>query len=324
MKKILLIISSVFLLFPAAIYFGNLADIPEAREIIVYLRDLVGMSATKEPISPASVDVEEIPTAYTHIELVESWRNLGASNFTNLLQLIATPRSRDAWQANAGNFLDDPLHSAAFFLSSWHFWQVQQEKLSLIGYYQPWIDVLLLIQVAEVEGSYKAVAIGITEPSSVISSTTPTAMAEELTARLKRAEHTFHTVIDNPDTLVGMLNPTVAKKSQNLLNQYVTDLGGKLITNNSENQNRSAILEWLNTVQAGQFKEGELVQQSNEWLKKLQPVRLIKIDSEHWLLAASNSTQAERVLLVQLRVTEHKAQPTEVRIWDAATIKNTQ
>lgn len=321
MKKILLIISSVFLLFPAAIYFGNLADIPEAREAIVYLRDLVGMSATKEPISSASVDVEKTPTAYTHIRLVESWRNLGASHFTDLLQL-ATPRSRDTWQANAGNFLDDSQQSAAFFLSSWHFWQAEQEKLSLIGYYQPWIDVLLLIQVAEVEGSYKAVAIGITEPSSVISSTTPTAIAQELTDRLKRTEHTFRAIIDNPDTLVGMLNPTVAKKSQNFLNQYAANLSGKLITNNSENQDRSAILEWLNTVQTGQFKEGELAQQSNEWLKQLQPVQLLKVDSEHWLLAASNYTQTERVLLVKLRITKRKAQATEILIWDAATAKD--
>ncbi len=322
MKKILLIISSVFLLFPAAIYFGNLADIPEAREIIVYLRDLVGMSAEKERINSTSIEIEKIPDTHTHIRLVESWRNLGASNFTDLLQLIATPRSRDAWQANAGNFLDDSQQSAAFFLSSWHFWQAEKEKLSLIGYYQPWIDVLLLIQVAEVEGSYKAIAIGITEPSNVISSTTPTAMAQELTDRLKHAEHTFRAVIDNPETLVGMLNPSVIKKSQTLLNQYVTDLGGKSITNSLENQNRSAILEWLNTVQTGQFKEGELAQQSNEWLKQLQPVQLLKIDSEHWLLAASNSTQTERVLLVKLRITKHKAQATEILIWDAATAKD--
>jgi hypothetical protein len=319
MKKILLIISSVFLLFPSAIYFGNLADIPEAREVVVYLRDLVGMSATKD----ASVDVEKIPAPYTHNGLVESWRNLGVSNFTDLLLLITTPRSRDTWQTNAGDFLDDPLPSTAFFSSSWSFWQKQQEKLTMIGYYQPWIDVLLLIQVAEIEGSYKAVAFGITEPSSLISSTTPTAMAQELTTRLEYAEHTFRAVVDHPDTLVGMFNPSVIKKSQTLLNQYVTDLRGKLATNDSENQHRAAILQWLNRVQTGQLKEGELAQQSNEWLKQLQPVRLLKIDSEHWLLAASNSTQTERVLLVELRITEHKAQATDIQIWDAATVRDT-
>jgi hypothetical protein len=51
MKKFLLIIIGVLLLLPTVIYFGNLADIPEAKEIIVHLRDLVGMSAEKERIN---------------------------------------------------------------------------------------------------------------------------------------------------------------------------------------------------------------------------------------------------------------------------------
>jgi hypothetical protein len=320
MKKILLIIISVFLLFPTAIYFGNLADIPEAKEIVIYLRDLVGMSAEKERINSTSVDAEKIPAAYPHIELVESWRNLGASNFADLLLLIATPLSGDAWRTNAGDFLDDPLHSIAFFSPSWSFWKKQQEKLTIIGYYQPWIDVLLLIQVTEIEGSYKAVAIGITEPSSITSSTTLTTMAQELTTRLERAERTFRAVIDKPDTLVRMLNPSVVKKSQNLLNQYVADLRGKLAITDTEKQARTAILQWLNTVQTGQLKEGMLAQQSKGWLKQLQPVRLLKIDSEHWLLAASNSTQTERVLLVKLRITKQKALATEIQLWDATTV----
>lgn len=321
MRKFLFLLLGVFLLFPVAIYFGNLADIPASKSVIVYLRDLVGMSASKETTdSDKKAEVIKIPAPYSHIGLVEAWRNLGTSNFADLLQLMAVPGNHDRWQAATEDFLNNPLHSAAFFSSSWSFWQAQQEKLNLIGYYQPWIDVFLLIQVAEVDGNYKAVAIGMTEPSSTISATTPTTVAQELTARLQHAEQTFQSVIQNPNAIDKMLNPEVIKKSKNSLNQYVNDLRNKLAVNNSENQNRSAILEWLNALQTGQVKEvQQLAPVSNEWLKQLQVVQLLKMDSEHWLLAACDPSQAERVLLVQLHISDHKALATEIQIWDAAT-----
>jgi hypothetical protein len=325
MKKISFLLCGVFLLFPVLIYVGNLADDPEAKKIIVYLRDLVGMSASKEATSSDELTIEKIPASYTHIGLVESWRNLGTGNFADLLPLIATQPSRDAWQATAGDFFADSLHSTAFFSSSWSFWQAQQGKLKLVGYYQPWIDVLLLIQVSELEGSYKAIAIGMVEPSADITPTTPTAMAQELTVRLKHAEQVFRVATQNPDTTAKMLTSAVVKKSQDNLNQYVSNLRNQLAVTGLENQNRLAILEWLSAARAGQIKEvQELAPSSDDWLKQLQPVQLLKVDSEHWLLAASDLSQAERILLVQLRLNEHKAKATEVQLWDAATVGDTQ
>jgi hypothetical protein len=325
MKKIsLLLLCVVFLLFPVIIYFGNLADNPESKRIVVYLRDLVGMSASKEVANSDEINMGRIPASYTHIGLVESWRNLGAGDFADLLKLVATQSCRVAWQSTSGDFLADSLHSTAFFSSSWSFWQAQQGKLKLIGYYQPWIDVLLLIQVIEFEGGYKAIAFGLTEPNSDVAPTIPSAMAQELTNRLKHAEQVFRVATQNPDATAKMLNVPVVKKAQDRLNQYVTDLRKKLAATDSENQSRSAILEWLSAARAGQIKEiQELTQQSNDWLKYLQPVQLLKIDSENWLLAASDPNQAERVLLVQLSVKEHKAKATEVLVWDAATAGDT-
>ncbi len=323
MKKILLLLFSMLLLFPVAIYFGNLADVPASKKAIVYLRDLVGMS-TKVTTDSTKTKILKLSAPYNHVGLVESWRNLGIINFADLLQIMSAPGKHDAWQTSIGRFLGDPLHSAAFFSSSWSFWQTKQEKLNLIGYYQPWIDVLMLIQTAEVNGNYKAVAIGITEPNSAINSTTATAMAQELSTRLQRAEQAFQTATNNPDAIDEMLNSIGIKKSENLLNQYVDDLRKKLATNSTEYPSL-AILAWLDAVRAGQIEEvQELPSVSNEWLKQLQPVQLIQIDSDHWLLAASDSTQAERVLLAELHIIEHKALATEVQLWDAATAGNTQ
>lgn len=321
MKKISFLLLGVFLLFPVAIYVGNLADIPASKKVVVYFRDLIGLSDSQETTDFAKVEIIKMPATYSHVGLVESWRDLGTSNFADLLQLITTPDNHDKWRTVTDGFLSDPLHSAAFFSSSWSFWQAQQEKLTLIGYYQPWIDVLLFIQVAEVNGSYKAVAIGVTEPkNATIAPTTPTAMAQELTARLGRAEQVFQSVIQNPNALDNMLNPAVVEKSAISLDLYVSDLRSKLAANNSGNQDRSAILDWLNALQTGQVKEVQaLTAVSNDWLKQLQVVELVKIDAEQWLLAASNPSQAERVLLVQLRISDHKALVTEVQIWDAAT-----
>jgi hypothetical protein len=278
------------------------------------------MSASKEATNSDDINIEAIPASYAHIGLVESWRYLGAGNFADLLQLIATQPGPEAWKVAAGDFLADSLHSAAFFSSSWSFWQAQQGKLKLVGYYQPWIDVLLLIQVSELEGSYTAIAIGMTEPNDTVAPTTPTAMAQELSLRLKHAEQVFRVATQNPEATAKMLTPSVVKKSQDCLNQYVAVLRNALAVTGLENQDRSAILEWLSAVRAGQIKEvQELAQSSTDWLKQLQPVQLLKIDSEHWLLAASDRSQTERILLVQLQVTEHKAKATEVQIWDAAT-----
>ena len=325
MKKILFLLFSVLLLFPVAIYIGNLAEIPASKKVIVYLRDLVGMSTTKTTTDSSKTDVLKIPAPYNHVGLVESWRNLGTGNFADLLQIMSAPGKHDAWQASMGEFMmGDPLHSAAFFSSSWSFWQANQEKLSLIAYYQPWIDVLLLIQIAEVNGSYKAVAIGIKEPGSTITATTPTTMAEALTQRLQRAEQAFQDVTKNPDTIDGMLNSSVIKKSKNKLDQYVSLLRNNLASTSTENPSL-AILAWLDEARAGQVEEvQELIPVPNEWLKQLQPVLLLKIDSDHWLLAASDSTQAERVLLVELQITEHKALATEIQFWDAATVGDPQ
>lgn len=319
MKKILLLLFSMLLLFPVAIYFGNLADVPASKKVIVYLRDLVGMSTTKVATDPTKAKILKIPAPYSHVGLVESWRNLGIINFTDLLQIMSASGKYETWQASIGSFLGDPLHSAAFFSSSWSFWQTKQGKLSVIGYYQPWIDVLMLIQIAEVNGNYKAVAIGITEPGNAINSTTTTAMAQELSTRLQHAEQAFQTAANNPDTIDGMLNPISIKKSENLLDQYVDDLRKKLATNSTEYPSL-AILAWLDTVRTGQVKKvQEFASASNEWLKQLHPVQLVKVDAEHWLLAASDNTQAERILLAELHIFEHKALITEIQLWNAAT-----
>jgi hypothetical protein len=315
MKKVSLLLLSVLLLLPVAIYFGNVADIPVSKKIIVHLRNLVGMSASKETI-------EKIPPSYIHIGLVESWRNLGADSFADLLQFIATPASLNVWRANAGDFLGDSLHSTAFFSSSWSFWQAQQEKLSLVGYYQPWTDILLLIQVTEIDRRYKTVAMGLTEPNRLTFPTTPTAMAQELTARLKHAEQVFRIANQNPAAISSQLNAAVIKKSQDSLNEYVINLRDQLVATSAKNPTDTslAVLEWLDSVHAGQVKEVQaLAQPSSEWFKQLQIVYLIEIDAENCLLAASNYHQPELVLLVQLHITEHKAQATELQIWDAAT-----
>jgi hypothetical protein len=320
MKKLSLLLCGVFLLFPVIIYVGNLADNPESKKVIIYLRDLVGMTTSKESTNTEESSIEEIPTSYRYIGLVDTWRNLGAGNFSDLLQMIATPHSRDVWQASAGDLFADSLHSAAFFSSSWSFWQTQQGKLNLIAYYQPWIDVLLLIQVSELDGHYKAIAIGITEPNDSVTVATPAAMAQQLNSRLKHAEQIFRVATENPEATAKMLTPAAVKKSQTSLIQYTNKLRNNLAVSDSENQNRSAILEWLNALRAGQIKEvQELAQSSNDWLKQLQAVQLLKIDSENWLLAASDRSQPERILLVQLRITEHKAKATDIEIWDAAT-----
>ena len=179
MKKILLLLFSVFLLFPIAIYFGNLADIPAAKKIVVCLRDMAGMSTSKELTAEAKAEIMKVPAPYIHVGLVESWRNLGAGSFADLLQIVAAQGKQEAWQSSAGNFLNDALHSSAFFSPAWSFWQARQEKLSLVGYYQPWLDVLLLMQIAEVDGSYKVVAIGITEPNTSFTANTPAEMEHE-------------------------------------------------------------------------------------------------------------------------------------------------
>jgi hypothetical protein len=323
MKKILLLLFGVFLLFPIIIYFGNLTDVPVSREIIVYLRNLVGMSASKTTDNIANADIEKAPESYAQLGLVESWRTMGTSGFSDLLLLTATPASYTTWQAVAGDFLSDPLHSTAFFSSSWGFWQAKRGKLHLVGYYQPWIDVMLLMQITELNGNYQATAIGITEPSSPLTANTPNAMAQQLTARLQRAEQIFRTAMQNPDAIVTMLTPTAVKKSQDSLNQYVTELRKQLA--DQQTIDRLAVLEWLDAVQAGEIKEvQELAQASSAWIKQLQPIQLLKIDTEHWLLAAINPNQAERVLLVELHIAKHKAQATDVQLWDAATIRGVQ
>lgn len=322
MKKIAFLLLGVFLLFPAALYLGNIADIPASKKLVVYLRDLVGLSISQETPNSTKVAIVKMPATYSHVGVVQSWRDLGASNFADLLQLIAaTPDNQDKWRTATEGFLGNPLHSAAFFSSSWSFWQAQQEKLTLIGYYQPWIDVLLLIQVAEVNGNYKAVAIGITEPNASTAPTTPIAMAQQLTARLERAEHAFQAAVQNPNALANMLTPEAVEKSANSLDLYISDLRSKLSANNAQNQDCSAILDWLNALQTGQVKETSA---SNEWLKQLQVVELLKIDAEQWLLAASVPSEAERVLLVQLRISGGKALVTEIKIWDAATAGGAQ
>lgn len=324
MKKILLFTFCMFLLFPIAIYIGNLADVPASKKVIVYLRDLAGMSTSKSTALPVKSKILKIPAPYNHVGLAESWRKLGANNFADLLAIISAPGKHDAWQTSIGDFLNDPLHSAAFFSSSWCFWQTTHEKLSLIGYYQPWIDVMILIQIAEVNRSYKAESIGIIEPKSTMTSTTASTMAQELSIRLQRAEQAFQSMSTNPDSIDGMLNPSGLKKSKAALNQYIADLRKKLDTNSTESPSL-AILAWLDSARSGQNEEVErLMTGSDEWLKHLQAIQLVKIDSEHWLLAASDSSLTGRVLLAELQIVDHKALATEVQLWDAATAGNIQ
>ncbi len=310
MKKFLLLLFSVLLLFPIAIYFGNLAELSTAKKVVVYLRNFAGMSTSKELTEQAKAQIMKVPSPYNHIGLVESWRNVGASDFTDLLQIIAAQGKQEAWQTSAGDFLNDPLHSAAFFSPAWSFWQSQQENISLVAYYQPWLDILLLMQIAEVDGSYKAVAIGISEPSTTLASDNPTAMAQELTARLHHAEQLFQSVSRNPDTLDGMLNATVIEKAKTNLIQYASNLRNKLLASQER-----PILAWLDNVR---FLKIPINQASNDWLKQLQAVQLVKISEGNWLLAASAPNQSEQILLARLHIINHQAQATEIKIWDAA------
>lgn len=322
MKKIAFLLLGVCLLFPAALYVGNLADIPASKNLLAYFRDEAEPSTTPEKTPTTKVEPIKMPATYSHVGIVQSWRDLGASNFADLLQLIAaTPDNQDKWRTATDGFLGNPLHSAAFFSSSWSFWQARQEKLTLIGYYQPWIDVLLLMQVAEVNGSYKAIAMGITVPNASTAPTTPTAMAQQLTTRLERAEHAFQTAVQNPNAIVNMLTPEAVEKSANSLDLYISDLRSKLATNNAQNPDYTAILDWLTALETGQVNE---VQQPTDWLKQVRVVELVKIDAQQWLLAASTPSEAERVLLMQLRISDGKAIATEIKLWDAASAGGVQ
>lgn len=309
MKKILLLLFSVFLLFPIAIYFGNLADIPAAKKVVVYLRNVARMSTSKELTAEKKARVMKVPAPYNHIGLVESWRNVGASDFADLLQIIAAQGKQEAWQTSVGDFLNNPLHSAAFFSPAWSFWQSQQEKISLVGYYQPWLDILLVMQIDEVDGNYKAVAIGITEPSKPLSADNPTAMAQELTTRLQRAEQLFQAASKNPDALDGMLNAVTIEKAKTYLIQYVGDLRNKLFASQER-----PILAWLDNVR---FLKIPINQAPNDWLKQLQAVQLVKISEDNWLLAASAPNQSEQILLARLHISKHQARATDIKIWDA-------
>lgn len=314
----------MLLLFPIAIYVGNITDVPASKKVIVYLRDLAGMSTSKSTTLAVKSKILKIPSPYNHVGLAESWRKLGANNFADLLAIISAPGKHDAWQASIGDFLKDSLHSAAFFSSSWCFWQTTHEKLSLIGYYQPWIDVMILIQIAEVNGSYKAESIGMIELKNTTTPTTVSAMAQELGIRLQRAEQAFQSLSTNPDSIDSMLNPVTIKKSRLALNEYVVDLRKKLSTNSTESPSL-AILAWLDAVRSGQIDTvKQLIPGSEDWFKHLQAVQLIKIDPERWLLAASDIRLPGRILLAELKIVDHKALASEVRLWDAATAGDKQ
>ena len=320
MKKILYVILAVCLLLPELIYVGHLANIPVATEMVMDFQELTEITIIDEESGPPKNEIKKIPASYTHLGLVESWRTMATSSFGDFLQLAATNETRKIWQASAGDFLGDSLHSTAFFSSSWSFWQAPQGKLNLIGYYQPWLDLLLLIQVAEVQGSYQVEGIGITEPHSAIVSSTPAATAQKLTRNLQQAEQAFQAAVKNPNLIKTMLTTATAKSAQSLLNEYVMELRSKLATDGTGKQAHPEILAWLDAVRTGQIKRRELARESGAWLQQLQPVQLIQIDAEHWLLAAVNSTQTERVLLVQLHVNAQEVEAKEVQIWDAATV----
>jgi hypothetical protein len=141
-------------------------------------------------------------------------------------------------------------------------------------------------------------------------------MAQELTTHLQRAEQLFQTASQNPDTIDGMLNTTVVEKAKTRLIQYTTDLRNKLATNSEK-----PILTWLDDVRSGKIQINRI---SNDWLKQLQPVQLIKINEDNWLLAASVPKQSEQILLVRLHISNHQAQSMEIKIWDAANAGGVQ
>ena len=116
MKKFLLLLFTVFLLLPIAIYFGNLADIPTAKKIVICLRNFAGMSTSKELIDSTEIENIKVPAPYNHIGLVESWRGLGYSSFTDLLQITAAQGKQETRQNTAENFLNDSLTFCRFFL----------------------------------------------------------------------------------------------------------------------------------------------------------------------------------------------------------------
>lgn len=323
MKKISVLLFSLLLLFPVLIYVGNLADLSFSKTVIVYLRDLVGMSASKETIQPVKKQIEKIIPSHAHIGLINAWRNLAMTGFDDVLQVAATPETLQAWQSNTANFLNEALFATAFFSSSWNFWQVQQDKLSLVAYYQPWVDVLLLLEITEVNANYKITTIGLTE-AKALTSTSPVATAQELSKRLNKAEQVFQSVAKNPTLLHKMLTSELAKTSQDNLQQYVNDIRNKLNSESAKNT-RLAILDWLDAVQTGQLKDiQDLPKTERDWLTQLQIVQLTKLDAENWLLSVTNPNQAERVLIAQLQITDRKAQTKELQIWDAATIGRTQ
>lgn len=319
MKKISVLLFSLFLLLPIFIYFGNLADLPASRTVIIYLRDLVGMSASKKADKPSKKAIEKITASHAQIGLIKAWRNLAMLGINDLLHVAASTEVNQAWQTSANEFLNHPLFATAFFSSSWNFWQVQQDKLNLVAYYQPWIDVLLLMKVAKTNGNYQITAIGITQPSSILSASSATVTAQELTKRLEKAEQQFQRIAQHPDELNTMLSPNVIKKSQDVLQQYVNDTRNKLSAENSKNS-RLAILEWLDAAQTGQIKDLQEQSEANRnWLKQLQIVQLTKLDGDNWLLSVTNPNQAERILIAQLKITERNAQTKDIHIWDAAT-----
>ena len=318
MKKISVLLFSLFLSLPIFIYFGNLADLPISRSVIIHLRDLVGMSAHQKTDKPAKQSIEKITASHAPIGLIEAWRNLAMLGINEVLKISATAGVNQAWQTSSNDFLTHPLFATAFFSSSWSFWQIQQDKLSLVAYYQPWIDMLLIMQVSQTNGAYEITAVGITEPSNPLSTTDTATTVQELNKRLEKAEQTFQHIAQHPNELNVMLSPALLKKSQTLLQQYVNDVRNKLSTDQSKNC-RLAILEWLDAAKTGQIKElQDILETDRDWLKHLQIVQLTKLDADHWLLSATNPQQTERILIAQLKITEHKAQTKELQIWDAA------
>ena len=85
------------------------------------------------------------------------------------------------------------------------------------------------MQIVEVNGSDKVVAIGITESNGLLTANTPTLMVQTLTTRLQHAEQLFQSATQNPDTIDTMLSTTVVEKAKTNLKQYVGDLRNKLI-----------------------------------------------------------------------------------------------
>ena len=215
---------------------------------------VAGLGAQGFAAAPVPAPVP-VPAAYTCAGQVEAWRNLGAVDFAYLLKMAATPRGREDWLAVAGDFPGDRLHASAFFSSAWTFLYAPEGKLRAVAFYQPWIDVLMLIRVGEVEGDSLVTALSLSGPAAAapVIPSTPAAMAGELTDRLRRADGVFREAAVKPAAEVWKMDAAGAARAQAALNGHVETMRARLAPEGDRKGAavRKAVTAWMEDVRAG-------------------------------------------------------------------------